>query len=163
MIDKARKHLKNDETWQKVCQEWGESPDIIDLMPIRFGNIDVSAKTDHGVITLNWRLLCDGNFTKDYSYLIHEGTHWLQQTCSDKPTKGADDGDYLSNPHEQEGFQTQVEYIANTEGDDKAEAYVDDLLEHHDKTGPKAEKLKDVLMEKVESHPISYLYTKYGQ
>jgi hypothetical protein len=150
-INKARKHIKKDENWIKICQEYDEAPDIIDLIPMRFGTIDVSATTNHGVITLNYKLLCDGDFEGDYSYIIHEGTHYLQQTCGDKPTKSADEGDYLHNPYEQEGFQNQIEYIAHHEGDQEAESYVDDLLDHHDKNGKEKTKLKEVLLEKVEA------------
>jgi uncharacterized protein YxeA len=165
LINKARKYIKNDKTWKKVCEEYGETPDIIDYIPIKFGNVDVSAKTDHGVIILNWRLLCDGEFdkNKDYSYLIHEGSHYLQQTCGTKPTQSADDGDYLKNPYEVEGFQNQVEYIANHEGEKEAENYVDDLLDHHDKDGKEADNIKDVLLEKVEAKfTMDYFNTKYG-
>jgi hypothetical protein len=161
LINKAKKSIKNDETWVKVCKEYDETPDIIDLIPMKFGTLDVSASTNHGIVILNYKLLCDGDFEKDYSYIIHESVHYLQQTCTDKPTKSADDGDYLHNKFEQEGFANQVDYIANHEGEDKAEDYVDDLLDHHDKSGKESDKLKDVLLEKVESK-LEYLYVKYG-
>lgn len=151
MINKARKHIKNNEVWQRICKEYGEDPSIIDLIPIRFGNLDVSAKCDHAVIILNYKLLCDGDFFKDFSYLIHEATHYLQQTLNDKPTQGADDGDYLQNPHEQEGFANQVEYIADQFGEEEAVNYVDNLLEHHDKEGKEKKELEDILLENVES------------
>jgi ABC-type uncharacterized transport system ATPase subunit len=68
---------------------------------------------------------------------------------NDKPTKSSDNGDYLSNKYEQEAFQDQIEYIAEHEGEDKAEQYVDDLLEYHEVDGKKEKELEDVLMEKV--------------
>ena len=68
----------------------------------------------------------------DNSFLVHELTHVLQQTCGDKPTKGANDGDYLANKYEQEGFQNQSEYIADTRSPDKAEDYIDHVLDYHD-------------------------------
>jgi len=149
-INKAKKHLKNDEVMQKIFKDYDVDISEIDFIPTYFKNMEVSGKTDHGIVYLNFRLLCDGNFSKDYSYLIHEYTHWLQQCCGDKPTKGADDGDYLSNPFEQEGFANQIEYIANTEGKEEAENYVEDLLDHHDKDGEEKEELKDTLMSKAD-------------
>ena len=149
MLKKMREFLKTDEVTQKMFKEYGIDIGEIDLIPMMFGNIDVSAKTDHGIIIFNYRLLTDGDFFKDFSYGVHEITHWLQQTAGDKPTQSADDGDYLQNKYEQEGFKNQVEYISNQFGKDEAENYVDDLLEHHDKDGKEGHTLKDILMEKV--------------
>ena len=51
---------------------------------------------------------------------------------------------------EQEGFQNQVEYIANQFGDGEAENYVDDLLEHHEVEDDKEyDDKKETLMAKV--------------
>ena len=150
MIKKMREFLKTDEVTKKMFHEYGVDIEEIDLIPMMFGNIDVSAKTDHGVIIFNYRLLTDGDFFKDFSYGVHEMTHWLQQTTGDKPTQSADDGSYLDNPYEQEGFQNQVEYIANQFGEGEAENYVDDLLEHHEIDNKKEfEDKKEVLMSKV--------------
>ena len=119
-----------------------------------FGNLDVSAKTDHGVVILNYKLLTDGDFFKDYSYLIHEYTHWFQRCYGAKATKSSDDGSYLDNKFEQEGFQNQVEYIADQFGDGEAEQYVDDLLEHHEIDNKKeVEDKKEILMSKAERSP----------
>jgi hypothetical protein len=124
--------------------------DIIDLIPVKFGNLDVSAKTDHGIVILSYQLLCDGDFFDDYSYMIHECTHWFQQCYGDKPTQSADDGSYLDNSFEQAAFKNQVKYIADHKGEEVAEDYVDDLLEHHDIENKKEkEDKKDILMEKV--------------
>lgn len=150
MINKLRNFLKKDEVVQEAFKEYGVNIDELDFIPMKFGDIDVSAKTDHGVIIYNYRLLCDGDFFKDYSYGVHEMTHWLQQTTGTKPTKSSDDGDYLKNPYEQEGFQNQLEYISDHFGDDEAEEYVDRLLEHHEVDDKKDKKeLEDILLEKV--------------
>ena len=150
LINKAKRKLKNDETMQNIFKEYGVDVNIIDFIPTAFSDLEVSAKTDHGIVYLNYKLLCDGDFNKDYSYLIHEYTHWAQQCLRDKPTQSADDGEYLDNPHEKEGFQNQIEYIANEFGEDEAEKYVDDLLNHHE-VNDKKEKTerKDELMSKV--------------
>lgn len=150
MIKKLREHLKTNEVVQKMFKEYDVDIEEIDYIPMMFGNLDVSAKTDHGVIIYNYRLLADGDFFKDFSYGVHEMTHWLQQTTGTKPTKSSDEGSYLDNPFEQEGFQNQVEYIADQQGEDEAEKYVDELLEHHEIDSKKEIKdKKETLMSKV--------------
>jgi hypothetical protein len=149
MIKKMREYLKTNEVVQKMFEEYGVDISEIDLIPMMFGNLDVSAKTDHGVIIFNYKLLTDADWFEDFSYGVHEMTHWLQQTTGSKATKSSDDGSYLDNPYEQEGFQNQVEYIAEQFGDDKAEQYVDDLLEHHEVEGKEVDEKKETLMAKV--------------
>lgn len=150
IINKAKKFLKKNDVMQDVFKEYGVDISFMDLIPIKFGDIEVSATTSHGVITLNYKLLLDGDFFKDYGYLIHEITHYLQQCFKNKPTQGAEDGEYLENPDEQEGFQNQIEYIADEFGERKADDYVEGLLDHHDiKNKSDREEKKDVLMSKV--------------
>jgi hypothetical protein len=150
LLKRMRETLKKDETVQKMFKEFEVEIEEIDFIPMKFGKLDVSAKTDHGILIFNWKLLCDADFLEDYSYGVHEITHWLQQTTGTKPTQSADDGSYLDNPFEQEGFQNQVEYIAKHQGDDEAEKYVDDLLEHHEVEDKKEIKeKKETLMAKV--------------
>lgn len=150
MIKKLREYLKTNEVVKKMFKEYNLDITEIDYIPMRFGNLDVSAKTDHGVIIYNYKLLTDGDFFKDFSYGVHEITHFCQQTTGTKATKSSDDGNYLQNPYEQEGFANQVEYIDDQFGKDEAEKYVDDLLEHHEvDSGKKQEKLKETIMSKV--------------
>jgi len=150
LIKKLREFLKQDPVVQDMFKEYKIDIDEIDYIPMKFGKIDVSAKTDHGVIIYNYKLLTDGDFFRDFSYGVHEMTHWLQQTTGDKPTQSSDEGDYLENPFEQEGFQNQIEYIAEQFGENEAEDYVDHLLDHHDvDDNKKRNKLEDVLMEKI--------------
>lgn len=150
MLKKLREFLKQDEVVQKMFKEYEVDIDEIDYIPMRFGKLDVSAKTDHGVIIYNYKLLTDGDFFKDFSYGVHEITHWLQQTTGTKPTQSSDEGSYLDNPFEQEGFQNQVEYIAKQDGEEEAEDYVDHLLDHHDvDTEEERDEKKETLMAKV--------------
>jgi len=150
IILKAKDFLKKDDTMKKIFEEYDEDVDIIDLIPTRFGDLDVSAKTDHGVVILNYKLLSSGDFFKNYSYLIHEYTHWAQQCLGEKPTKSSDEDNYLDNPYEREGFKNQIEYIADHFGDDEAEKYVDNLLDYHDvKDKKKKDNLEAVLLENV--------------
>lgn len=150
MIKKMREYLKQNQVVQDMFKEYKVDIAEIDFIPMMFGNLDVSAKTDHGIIIYNYKLLTDGDFFKDFSYGVHEMTHWLQQTTGEKATKSSDDGSYLDNPYEQEGFQNQVEYIAKQFGEGEAEQYVDDLLDHHEVESKKeVEEKKETLMSKV--------------
>jgi hypothetical protein len=148
IINKAKKYIKNDKVMKEAFTKRNLSIDIIDFIPIIFGDLDVSAKTDHGIIILNYKLLVD-DFEKNYPYIIHEITHVLQQLFGDEPTKGSNNGDYLSNEYEIEGFQNQIEYIANHEGEKEAEKYVDHLLDYHDIKDTKINNTKETLMAKV--------------
>jgi hypothetical protein len=149
IIRQIKDHIRGDETLNQIFDDYGVDIAELDYIPMHFADIDVSGKTDHGVISFNYKLLCDGDISKVFSYAIHELVHYCQQTTGDKPTRGADEGDYLKNPYEQEGFQHQVEFIANHDGETEAIEYVDDLLEHHDKEGKERDKLEDILLEKV--------------
>lgn len=149
-INKGKSFIKKDKVMIKTFKEYGVDINEIDFIPTYFKDLDVSAKTDHGIVYLNYKLLTDGDFFKDFSYLIHEYTHWLQQTTGNKPTQSSDDGSYLDNPAEQEGFQNQIDFISDHFGDEEANDYVDNLLDHHDITS-KDEKddKKEILMSKV--------------
>lgn len=150
LLNKLREYLKNDEVVQKMFKEYGADINEIDFIPMKFDEIDVSAKTDHGIIIYNYDLLTDGDFFKDFSYGVHEITHYLQQTCGKEATQSSDDGSYLDNPYEQEGFQNQIEYISKEFGDNEAKKYVDHLLDHHevDSKSERKEKIEE-LMSKV--------------
>ena len=150
LINKAKEYIKKDKVWKKICDKYGESVEIIDIIPTRFDDLQVSAKCDHGIVLLNYKLLCDGDFFKDFSYLIHEYSHWFQQTTGDHPTQSSNDGDYLDNKYERESFTNQVEYIAEQFGDGEAENYVDNLLDHHDiDDKSKRDELESIFLEKV--------------
>jgi hypothetical protein len=150
LISKLRNYLKKDKVVQNMFDEYGVDIAELDHIPMMFDDLDVSAKTDHGVIIYNYKLLTDGDFFKDFSYGVHEMTHWLQQTTGNRPTQSSDDGSYLDNPAEQEGFQNQIEYISDHFGEDEAEDYVDNLLDHHNVDSKKEiEEKKEVLMAKV--------------
>lgn len=150
MIKKMREYLKNNDVVKNMFKEYKVDIAEIDYIPMMFGDIDVSATTNHGVITFNYQLLTDGDFFKDFSYGVHEVCHYLQQTTGSKPTKSADDGEYLDNKFEREGFTNQVEYIAEQFGNGEAEQYVDDLLEHHEVTDKKEkDKLESIFLKKI--------------
>ena len=150
LINKLKQQLKKDEVIKKMFKEYKVDLDEIDYIPMMFGDLNVSAKTNHGTIIYNYKLLADGEFFKDFSYGVHEMTHWLQQTTGDKPTKSSNSGSYLDNKYEKEGFQNQIEYIAKEFGENEAERYVDDLLDYHEIDSKKEyNNKKEVLMSKV--------------
>ena len=97
MIQKGKDFIKKDKTFKKMCDEYDLDVDVIDLVPMMFDNLDVSAKTLKGVIVLNYKLLQDGDFFKDYSYMVHEVQHYFQQCFNKKPTVGGEGDDYLDN------------------------------------------------------------------
>lgn len=150
LIQEAKNAIEKNNVIIDMCKEYDIDPSIIQIIPIKFGDLDVSARTAKGIITLNYKLLCDGDFSNNYHYLCHEIQHYLDQCYGEEATLGADEGEYLLNPFEQKGFQKQLEYIDQTEGKDVAENYVDNLLDHHDvKDDDKREALEDVLLERV--------------
>jgi len=130
IIEKGRTFVKNHPTVIEKFKEYKTDINEIDNVPIIFDELDVSAKTEHGIILLNFELLCDGKFQLDYSYLAHELTHYLQQTVREGGTNPEDD--YLKNPDEQEGFNVQIKFIEEEFGPEAAEKYTNHLIEHHD-------------------------------
>lgn len=150
LINRMRAYLKKDPTMNKVFDEYDVDISEIDLVPMAFKEIDTSATTDHGIIYFSYKLLCDGDFFKDFAYGVHECTHWIQQCSGDKPTKGANDGEYLDNEYEIEGFQNQIEWLAETFGKEEAEKYTDQMLGHHELKGKDKEEKFEELTEKIE-------------
>lgn len=148
-IIRDKKFIKTNKTFIDLCEEYDQDPSIIDLIPICFKDLDVSAKTDHGIIYLNSKLLKETE-EKDYSYLIHELTHFFQQCFNGKPTKVVKDEDYLDNKEEIEGFQNQIKFLAEELGVNKAEDYIDNLLDHHEVDDKIKDKKKEVLLDKVD-------------
>jgi hypothetical protein len=150
MIQKMREYLKNNDIVKKMFKEYDVDIAEIDFIPMMFGDLEVSATTNHGVIIYNYKLLMDGDFFKDFSYGTHEINHYLQQTTGKKATKSSDDGDYLHNEFEQEAFSNQVGYIDDQFGKEEDKKYVDELLEHHEVDNKKEkDELESILLEKI--------------
>lgn len=158
LIQQAKDYLKKDKVMQEMCKDYNFDINEIDLIPMKFGEIDVSATTNKGIITLNWKLLTDGDFFKDMSYIVHEIEHYINQI--NRPTQSADDGDYLSNKDEQSAFKRQVQWLDNQFGKEEAEDYVEQVLDHHDEKGNDRKEKKEILMEKVENINSLILLTK---
>lgn len=141
-INKVKEELKSNKVMQELCEEYGETTDVLDVIPIAFKDLEVSARTEHGCIYLNSKLI-----DEDYkSYIIHEVTHFFQQCYNNGPTKGSTDDTYLDNKEEQEGFQNQTEFLAQEYGDNTAEKYIEKVLDHHDISGKERELKKKKLL-----------------
>ena len=65
VINKAKKRLKTDPVMLALFKEYDADIEEIDYIPTYFKDLDVSAKTDHGVVWLNYTLLLDGFDLKD--------------------------------------------------------------------------------------------------
>lgn len=151
-IEEAKEMLRNDNTYKNMCKDFKVSTDFIDLLPVRFGDIDVSAKTVRGIIVLNYKLLEKDNFKNNIHYLLHEVSHAFQMLKRKHPTKGADEGEYLENEDEVEAFTYQIEYMDDNYGNDEADNYIEHLLNHHNiKERKDREEKKKELSERVES------------
>jgi len=144
ILEEGKNKIKESDTYKELCKEHGVDEDIIDLIPMAFSDLDVSARTENGCIYFNYKLL--DNFDSNLHYMLHEFTHALQQCWGDGPTQGADDGEYLDNKFEQEGFQVQTKYLSETEGDGAAEAYTEKVMNHHDVPENDKEKRKKDLL-----------------
>ena len=131
ILERVRNRVKKHPVIQEMFDEYGISLDEIDLIPMAFADLDVSARTAHGILYFNRKLREDDGFENDDHYMVHEITHWLQQTTGDKPSKGAGHGNYLDNEDEIEGFQNQVEFLSDTRGNGEPEKYVNQVLDHH--------------------------------
>lgn len=130
-IQKIKDRLKKNKTMQEIFAKYDVDISEIDTIPVCFAELDVSARTDHAIIYLNWEMY-DGNLEEDDHYLVHEIGHYLQQTTGDGPTEGSTDDTYLDNEFEQEGFQIQTKYLSETRNDDAAEQYIEKVLDHHE-------------------------------
>jgi hypothetical protein len=148
LIDSVRERIKDSSVIIELCEKYDVDVNYIDLIPMAFADIDVSARTDKGCLYFNYRLLDDGDFERDDHYMVHEIVHHFQQCFGDGPTEGSNNSEeYLDNELEQAGFQAQTEYLSEEYGTGMAEQYVDKVLDHHDVDGPDRKKRKKELLE----------------
>lgn len=133
LIASLRNRLKKTKVARRLCGKYGEDPDFIDRVPIRFEPLDVSAKTVDGEILLNERLL-DGEARDCLRYLVHELVHCLQQKHG-KVDDSPKDGDYLDDPNEQEAFRAQYDYMETVYDPEYNQEYLENLMDHHDVRG----------------------------
>jgi hypothetical protein len=146
MIEKVRARVKKSTVLKDMFEEYNVDLEEFDYIPMAFADLDVSARTDHGCIYFSYKLLEDGSFDSNDHYILHETNHFLQQCAKSKPTEGSNDDDYLDDPDEKEAFKAQTEFLEDTRGEDVAENYVDQLLDHHDVDGNERKERKDELL-----------------
>lgn len=156
LINKIKHDLIKDQSVIDLFKEYNQPIDMFLNIPIFFRDLDVSAQTRHGFIFLNYILLKNDPSTGRINlniikpYIIHELTHVLQQITSKNPLPSSDNDNYLDDDNEIEAFQNQVKYIADDIGEDKAEKYVEQVLDHHDvNDDSEIEKRKKILMKYV--------------
>lgn len=130
LLEKIRYEIKKSDTLKEIFKKAKVDLELLDLVPMCFSDLDVSARTEKGVIYFNYKLLEKPKQIEHYA--CHELTHWLDQCFSSGPTKGSDADNYLDNPWEQKGFKNQSKYISETQGDKEAEKYINKVLKHHD-------------------------------
>jgi hypothetical protein len=144
ILEKLKKRVFKHKVLKDLIKKYELDPEELHLVPLCFAKIPVSARTDHGVIYINVDLLKDGDFlNEDDHYLAHEFTHFCQQTTGSKPTPSAAPDEYLDSPVEQEGFRNQTKYMADTKGEDDAEEYIEEVLDHHRKNDTDDKKRED--------------------
>lgn len=147
LVDAITTLLKANKVVQRMFADFGAEVDSFDDMPVDFADLKVSAKTKNGKVYLNEKLLDDNDFKDDIHYLVHEGAHWLQQTRGDMREYAANDSDeYLDLPAEIEAFRYQIQFIDDFQGSDRAEQYVEDLLDFHELEGEERAAKKEELM-----------------
>ena len=143
ILDRLKNRVFKHKVVKDMLKKYKVDEEELDLIPMCFAKLPVSARTDHGVIYINIDLAKDGNLDDDDHYITHELTHVLQQTTGSKPTPGSTEENYLDNPVEQEGFRNQTKYIADTQGEEVAEDYIDKVLDHHNNSDADDEKRED--------------------
>ena len=150
-INNVKKKIKKSDIVKNLFDEYEVNLDELDIIPMCFADIPVSARTEKGVIYFNYKLLLDDDFSNDDHYMVHEVTHWLQQTTGTKGTPGFTDDTYLDDKYEQEGFQNQSKYLNNTKGKEEAEEYIDKVLDHHQLEGNKRKNIKKKILNTKEA------------
>lgn len=147
-INDLKSSIKDSDVFSDMCKQWDCDTSVLDIIPISFADLDVSARTDHGIIYLSYRIL-DSKNTPDIDndhYLIHEISHYFQQCYRDKPTKGSNAEDYLDNEFEQEAFQNQTEFITDEYSQQDAVDYINRVLDKHEVKGPERKEKAEILL-----------------
>ncbi len=146
MLAKIRTALINNDIAKEICADNNIDEDILRIIPIDFGEDEVTAKTVNASISLNPKLI-EKPFNIVMRYVIHEFSHCIQHIVDygkDDPDKSKD---YLNKEDEIEAFQYQIKFDAENRGKKEAENYVDKLLEYHDLPDTRREDKKDELLE----------------
>jgi hypothetical protein len=144
-ILEMKRRVKSDPVVIKKFKEYGVSIADIDKVHVEFCSLDVSAKTKDRKIYINENMLEDGAQDPTH-YLVHELTHYLQQSKNVNRINNNTD-QYLEKPTEEEAFRAQIEFKKKHDGEDEAEKYTENLLDYHNYDGKKRKEKKKELLE----------------
>lgn len=147
LLNKVIDLLKHSAVVSNMFERFDTPIKKIDDVPIKFSDLDVSAKTKDKKIYLNNILIDDNDFTKHMHYIVHELCHFLQQLTKEVDRyKHLDEYDYLDQPTEIEAFSYQIKFIKELDGQVVADKYLKDLLDFHDYSGKaRVRKAKELL------------------
>lgn len=143
-ICRMKEKVKKDPSVVEKFEEYDIPLKEIDEIEVRLEPLDVSAKTNDMIITLNERML-DNKDIDPVEYLAHEVIHYLQQKTNNMSGHYETD-DYLLKPTETEAFEVQLDYKERNQSREKANEYVEELLDYHDVNGKKRKQIKDKIL-----------------
>jgi hypothetical protein len=104
-------------------------------IPISFSNeLDVSAKTTDGEMTLSTELIEEG-YEIMLRYVVHELVHVFQHMENKEKRDLYPNHDYLDRPDELQAFQYQIEFDESARGEKSVIEYIEELLDYHDIPG----------------------------
>ena len=146
LLSEIRSTLINDKIAKEICKENKIDKDFLLGVPISFDELDVSAKTIDGSIILNKKLI-EKEFDIVMRYVIHELVHAIQHADGKSKDNGDKERDYLDKETEVDAFVEQIKFDKENRGEEAAEEYVEELLDHHNLTGKKREEKKEELLE----------------
>ena len=128
LVKKIKEYVKKDEECRDLFKKYNKEIDLIDYISLSFdNNMEGSAKTVNGRVYLNSKL-AKKPFVIIMRYVVHELVHVFQHM---KGIKSKKEKNYLDIKEEEEAFAEKIKFDAEKRGEDKAEEYVEDLLEYH--------------------------------
>ena len=131
-LSNVRKFLLTNKIALEVSREFGYDKDILLGIPISFSSdLDVSAKTTDGEMTLNTELIEEG-YEIMLRYVIHELVHVFQHMENKEKKDLYPNHEYLDRPDELQAFQYQIEFDESARGEKSVIEYVEELLDYHD-------------------------------
>ena len=148
-LSRVRTALLNDNIAKEICTENDMGAWFLNSVPIRFDDLDVTAKTVNGDITLSPKLI-KKPFEILMRYVIHELVHAIQHVKDHDKNKKNKRKNYLNREDEVEAFQYQAKYDKDQRGLEEVEDYVDGLLDFHDIPDDQREDKKEEILEKTE-------------
>ena len=148
-LSRIRTALMNDPVAKEICKENNIGVWFLESVPIRYEDLEVTAKTVNGNIILNPKLM-KKSFEILMRYVIHEMVHAIQHIEEYGKKQTDKKKNYLNREDEIEAFQYQVKFDESQRGEDKVDEYVDGLLSYHDVPKDQREDKKKEIMERAD-------------